>query len=145
MARSVGFGQFAKRMKVVAQGVTENVTLGVRKAALVADQVAVNETPVDTGRARANWIPSIGAPSGRTVDEPVTGDGHASEVFAVLNAVNLVSKWKAGSGHSIFFTNNLPYIERLDDGYSPQGSDMTGKAVRAAQQVLKQHKLLKGV
>lgn len=145
MARSNGLGEFARRMSVVADIVSENIDKGVRKAYLVADQVAVSETPVDTARAKANWLPSIGAPAPGTIDPPVPGDAGASEAMALLAAQNVVVKWKAGKGVSLFLSNNLPYIIPLDDGHSPQSSDMSGKAVAAAREVLRSHKLLKGV
>lgn len=145
MARSNGLGDFAKRMEVIADNVMENITLGVRKAALAADQVAVMETPVDTGRAKANWLPSIGSPAAGTVDPPVPGDGNASETFAMLRANQVIQKWQAGRGQSIFLTNNLPYIVRLEEGWSDQGRDMAAHALEAAQYVLRKHRLLKGV
>lgn len=145
MAKSVGMGQFARRMKVIAHTVIENAERAVRQSALVADQVAVMETPVDTARARANWITSIGSPVSREEDPPVAGDAGASATKALLQGASVISRWKVGQG-SIFITNNVDYIIPLDEGSSQQSPEgMTKPALAAAQQVLRRAKLLKGV
>lgn len=66
-------------------------------------------TPVDSGRARNNWFASIGAPSSETT-ESLTGNE-----ISINDIPNFVI------GKKVFFTNNLPYIERLEyDGWSQQ-------------------------
>jgi len=79
----------------------------VRKVALTVDRELVLKTPVDTGRARSNWIPSLEAPSVRLV-EP----GQKPDIDGEL-AQYTVDK-------TIFITNNLPYIRRLNEGHSDQ-------------------------
>lgn len=90
------------------------------KAAVAAQKIAgevfrrvILRTPVDTGRARGNWQVTIGAPSDLTLDGT---DGGRS---AVLRAIETVRGWRLGSA-AIYLTNNLPYIERLENGWSKQ-------------------------
>lgn len=62
-------------------------------------------TPVDTGRARANWHMDIDTPTVRIV-EP--GQDTSPNI----------SQYKIGQ--TVFVSNNLPYIRRLNDGWSSQ-------------------------
>ncbi len=66
-------------------------------------------TPVDTGHARANWVPSIGTPA---LEEVEGLSAHAAGVAAVL-------KFKLGDG-ALFISNGVPYINRLNYGHSKQ-------------------------
>lgn len=77
-------------------------------------------TPVDTGRARGNWQATTGSPATGEL-----GENRNAKVGTApaLRALEVARGWKVGSA-SIFLTNNLPYIERLENGYSgqaPQG------------------------
>ncbi|MCG8041320.1 MAG: HK97 gp10 family phage protein [Candidatus Thiodiazotropha endolucinida] len=72
-------------------------------------------TPVDTGRARGNWIYSVGAPNRRTDSQP--NDRSGSRVTGELN--HLVS----GDDGIYYFNNNLPYIGALEAGVSSQSPD----------------------
>ena len=68
-------------------------------------------TPVDTGHARANWVPSVGEPFRGNV-EGVAPSEHDRGVIAVLG-------YKLGDGPA-WVTNNVPYILFLNDGSSAQ-------------------------
>lgn len=73
----------------------------------------VTNTPVDTGRARANWQPSIGSPASGTI-EATDKDGSAT----INKGANVI---KHAAGNVFYLTNNLPYIYRLEfDGWSKQ-------------------------
>lgn len=96
----------------------------VKKTALSVDRELVLETPVGNpdlwqspappgysgGRARANWFASINIPRSDTTES--TDRDSSNTVQAVLGEYNL--------GDTIFITNNLPYIQRLNDGWSTQ-------------------------
>lgn len=85
----------------------------MRRVALDIDSALVLTTPVDTGRARSNWQVSIGKTAAGTVDQPVS----AQE--AIDTAKGQLSKLR-DSDDKIHITNNLPYIQRLNEGWSPQ-------------------------
>lgn len=97
--------------------------------AIVANLVAAPSeggTPVDTGWARANWVPAIGAPFTGT-------DGSRSSVSSAaqtLGQANLLS-YKIALG-PVFISNNVPYILALNDGHSKQA--MPGFVEKAIDQ-----------
>jgi len=69
----------------------------------------IKRSPVDTGRFRGNWQFTINsAASGQlpTTTDPTGGLISASQ------------GWESGS--SFYMTNNLPYAERLEFGWSKQ-------------------------
>lgn len=68
-------------------------------------------TPVDTGHARANWIPSVGQPNTTESD----GSGNA----AYQSGVVAVASYKLGQG-ALWVANVVPYVTRLNYGYSAQ-------------------------
>lgn len=86
----------------------------VRRVVLDIFRRVIFKTPVDKGRARANWQPSIGAPASGIVDATDT-DGAAT--VAKVKAV--VARMDAGD--VIYLANNLPYIMQLEEGGYPAG------------------------
>ena len=86
----------------------------VKKIAFELFTRIVLKTPVDTGRARANWSVSIGAPSG-TISAATDKAGGAT-ISAGVQGIN----GAAPAQQVIWLENNLPYIEALEDGSSLQ-------------------------
>jgi ribosome modulation factor len=83
----------------------------------------VDLTPVDRGTARSNWVVRRGSPfslvyrayaPGRFLGRGETANRAAAlrQAAGVLRGHN--------DGAAIYITNNLPYIGRLNDGYSKQ-------------------------
>lgn len=72
-------------------------------------------TPVDTGRARGNWFVGISGQV-RTIDN------NRKATSAVIEGVNVINSAKTIEYPLIVISNNLPYIERLNDGYSTQAA-----------------------
>ena len=90
--------RFAKAIGVS----TEKAT---RKIAFELYSDIVQATPVDTGRAKANWNIGFGAINTRVTK---------STRFQLINLPK-------GSGkRAIYITNHLPYINRLENGSSKQ-------------------------
>ena len=85
-----------------------------RKVSLDVTANLVETTPVDTGWARANWIPSVGQPS----ESPVGSKESISVVEQALGKTK-VAGFKDIS-QKVFITNNVPYITDLNDGTSKQ-------------------------
>ena len=141
MATSFGFRQFAERMNAIAKKFGDNASETVRRAAIAADYVAVNATPVDTGRARANWRVGIGNPVLTYNEDDFDQGGGAT----VRNNESVISLWEVGKG-PIFISNNVPYIVPLDRGSSAQApSGMSSLAIQAARAQLGSARLLEGV
>lgn len=80
------------------------------------------DTPRDTGWARANWVMSWGAP---VVDPVVAATSDPSPALVSRAAVRQqqsiadVMAYDLDKG-AIFTTNNVPYIGRLNEGWSKQ-------------------------
>lgn len=77
--------------------------------ALEIDKELRRTTPVDTGHARRNWVPSVGEP---VRIEAKDDQAHADGVAAVLS-------YQLADG-ALWIANNVPYIRRLNYGHSSQ-------------------------
>lgn len=93
---------------------TELVSVVCRKTALEAFARIIMKTPVKTGMARNNWFCEIGRPSEQT---SASADQSGAGSLARVNSV--VGTWNPITG-GIHLTNNLPYINRLEHGWSKQ-------------------------
>lgn len=88
----------------------------LRKIAERMFENIVRRTPVDTGWARANWIPSINEPDVRSPgSSPKDGESFpdASEAIAAVVQTGRV-------GDVFWLTNSVPYIRALEYGHSQQ-------------------------
>lgn len=153
---------FQRRLGDLAVRVEAGGARAVRRAALAIDQTLVLATPVDTGRARANWIASINVPADG-VDEfftpPAARTKEAHEAAASVNTSRALEQAQAvinaargptrGAGGrfqtpSIWLTNNLPYIDALNRGSSPQqaGGHFVELAVKAGAETVRGVRLL---
>lgn len=87
---------------------TENAhKRAVRKAAIRVFSNIIKMTPVDTGRARANWF----------VDTKLHND--TSNSVTPLSATEIASGIPAKMESSVYLFNNLPYIEAIEYGGYP--------------------------
>jgi len=102
-AQVAGFGKAASQR---VQNVRKGVTIKLLGAVVL-------DTPVDTGRARANWNISQDQPD-RTVNEDTDKGG-----VTVLNKITAEVQ-KTSGDTPVFLTNNLPYIGGLENGNSKQ-------------------------
>lgn len=82
----------------------------VRETALRAFTNISLATPVKSGRARGNWNIAVD-----TVDASTSESTDAPDLMKAAAAIaNFVI------GKTIYISNNLPYIKRLNNGYSKQ-------------------------
>lgn len=90
-------------------------------------------TPVDTGWARANWVPNIGSPI-----DSVAGSYEAAEKGQLpgdqaSGIAKVATSYRVASGNKIYITNNVPYILRLNMGSSRQApSGFIRRAIKKA-------------
>ena len=93
----------------------EKIDIAVKKIGIDALKNVVKKSPVDTGRFRGNWQTTIGTPTSLTV-RSVDKSGTAT-----INAgVRKVTKFDYKKNKVIFIQNNLPYANRLENGWSRQ-------------------------
>ena len=143
MAKHKTLGGFGKAIIKIAKDIQPNTIEGVRKAALVVDQVAVIQTPVDTGYARSRWVASIGIPVAAEtgVQSRVEIGGEIAAAIAISQASSVIKTWK-GIG-SIFISNPLEYVVYLDEGSSEQAPEgMSEDAIQAGRQALRDIRIL---
>lgn len=117
MPRGLTPRAFALDLKKFGEVTRKQATLIFRKIALDLDTRVVLDTPVDEGRARGNWFPSINVPS--TQVELSSTDKSGSGALSRLDSVIASAKL----GDTIWQTNNLPYILPLENGSSKQAPD----------------------
>lgn len=86
----------------------------------------VRKTPVDTGRARANWNISVNAPDRTVHDTPLLRAIHGmttpdpASFAATHSALNRAAGLEVTPQDEIWISNNLPYIVALEHGHSQQ-------------------------
>lgn len=88
--------------------------------AIVGD--LVYKTPVDTSKALSNWVATLESPAKESIMPHfpgIQGSTRNASAAETLNQAKAVLK-KKKPGQIIFITNNLPYIVRLNEGYSAQ-------------------------
>lgn len=85
-----------------------------RQLVLDVNRKIAENTPIDTGWARSNWIPS----KGRPLPQPV-GDRENVDLLAVSSGIAEIKSWDLFKGPA-FITNNVPYINDLNAGTSKQ-------------------------
>lgn len=91
-------------------------------------------TPVDSGWARANWIPTIAQPAPDAVGSETAVSSAES---AQREGLAVVATY-AGQ-EPVFVTNNVPYIARLNNGWSQQApAAFVERAVAKAEQTMEQ-------
>jgi hypothetical protein len=134
---------FSLDIKAFAERVEKNADQVISKVCLDLLSDIVLNTPVDTGRARANWQCSIGAPaSGEVSYNSDAGKGIAApkESGASAYAIAAGATSVASAPRNIFWiTNNLPYINRLEfDQWSNQApSGMVRLAINRAERKMR--------
>jgi hypothetical protein len=99
--------------RFAAKSQTEMKTV-IQKITMEAFERVVLKTPVDTGRARANWSPAVGAPTTASYPEKMDKSGGT----AIAAAQKAAFDWNCIG--SIYLCNNLPYIGALEYGSSRQ-------------------------
>lgn len=143
--------KLSQRLPIFAKKTTEDVALTI-----VNDVTQV--TPVDVGEALSNWIISLDAPSVETipafapspkgrvkdgkwqhaVDPVVTAQNNLPSVLSAATAV------LAGRvpGQPIYISNNLPYIQKLNEGSSEQApAGFVDRAIILGREVASKAKL----
>lgn len=106
----------------------------VRGAAFQIFGGVVERTPVRDGPLRANWQAELNRPNEATV--PYTGAPGAAAATATTKASEIMQRFNAGD--VIWFTNNLPYAEKMEKGGSGQApSGMVDVTLREFDKAIK--------
>ena len=102
----------------ISKEVGEFVGDTLRTLALDIDRRVVLATPVRDGGAKRNWLASVGTPNNSVID---VGDGipRAQAEQAAIDQGSVAING-ANDYATIYVQNNLPYIVRLNEGWSEQ-------------------------
>lgn len=139
--------QFQKNLLILTSKIERNINNVVKKAALAVHSAVVLATPVDTGRARSNWLVAIGSPT-RSTRTPFS----AGKKLGLQEGANASAAIAAGEQiifsrkitQDIFISNNLDYIADLNRGTSAQAPALfVEQAVKVGQRILRSIKIVK--
>lgn len=142
------FALIGKVMEKRAANVVAGAAKVARAVATRIGEEVVYDTPVDTGTARSNWIMTIDEIATYTIPAYVpypkthhdiyehragqkaagyvhalgTGDKEetANASAALAQHAAAIEQYDALFNHTIYIANNVIYMGRLNEGYSPQ-------------------------
>lgn len=103
-------------LKKSVEEMRKRVNLGMRAITLEGTKRIMMGTPVDIGRARANWNGTVGEPDLST-DDNLTKADVPGKLKANQDAARKVDFY---AGEVFVLANGLPYIEALEHGHSKQ-------------------------
>lgn len=104
--------KFTLDLSKAVQKANGRVGIVLRRTCMDLFSRIVMKTPVDTGRARANWTAGIGTiPTGTTEDVDKRGGDTVAKANEIL-------KTAEPTGPVVYLANNLPYIGPLERGHS---------------------------
>ena len=145
MARTTMHG-FRMRITEIADGVERNADQMMRKTVITVASAVALRTPVDTGRARANWRTNVGGPLTSQVSGFPKGKKGSTGAQAAGQAASDAAA-KMGSyrnGSPVFISNNLPYIGRLNAGSSKQApAGFVESAIAAGLNAIRKARLVR--
>ena len=124
-----------KQVTAIVRGLDRFAERLIVKITLDVTANLIETTPVDTGWARANWVPSVGQRSRRPAQSfpgrtPSAFVQAASAKQSVGQAQTIGYKLERGR---VFVSNNVRYITRLNDGYSRKApAGFVQRAIRKA-------------
>lgn len=102
--------EFENAKKVLLKG-CDKVMRGV---AIEVFGEVIHQSPVDKGTFKGNWQCTLTKPAGGTLDTTDKGgDATVAKANSVIATFTIAKK-------SLLLTNNLPYAQRLADGWSKQ-------------------------
>lgn len=135
-----------QRVQQLAKAIVVNAGLAQKAVAIQVLTNVVQATPVDTGRARSNWLVGVGEPDTSTRDTLAQGSKGSSAVEVTQQVIQEGSAaLNQGTAPTLYISNNLPYIVPLNQGTSKQApAGFVEAAVIAAQRAIERIKLLAG-
>lgn len=116
-------GEFSKRMNQQGSDITVNLNKKTRRVALAIDTLLVKAMPVDTGRAKSSVVVTVGNASQDITEQAYypgeKGSTSGANTQAAIGQAEAALRDRQ-PGEEIHINVNIPYIGRLNEGYSPQ-------------------------
>jgi hypothetical protein len=107
--------QFTLQLNKEIADTEEKIEDAIALIALDSLRGVVRKSPVDTGRFRGNWIVSKNAAN--TTSSQVT-DKNGGQT--ITKGSGVINTFKMNADSRIIIQNNLPYANRLENGWSKQ-------------------------
>lgn len=107
------------QVRAVVRGLTRVTERAITKITFDVVANLTENTPVDTGWARANWVPAIGSPVTKDLSGVRPTEQNASSAAAEQQSAlgHVLTGYRLARG-KVFISNNVPYIVRLNEGSS---------------------------
>ena len=104
----------AAQLAKIAKSSEQKMETVIKKSLIRLGSMIVNESPVDTGRFKNNWLSAYGAADTSTTESTdISGGASIGALTAKLNGIIV--------GDAFYFTNSLPYAQRIEYlGWSEQ-------------------------
>jgi hypothetical protein len=131
MARTTLMG-LSRSMKRRSENLPKKVSEVAKKVSLVVVDDLTQKTPVDTSKALSNWQTKIGSPVSTAIPPYIAGMQGSTQEQSAQAVISITKSVLAGKtpGKTIYISNVLEYISRLNDGHSAQ--EPAGFVERAA-------------
>ena len=122
--------QFAFELDKAKLDTDEKISDAISLIAMFCLRGIVQKSPVDTGRFRSNWQVSKNVP--RTTKLNSTKENQAA---TIARGQRIIETFDLKNDRMIIIQNNLPYANRLENGWSKQAPNgMVGLTVNEAAQ-----------
>ena len=96
-----------------AKDVQEDISEEIRTVAIKVLRNVVSDAPVDTGLFKGNWLVGISSKDPRVIKrKSISGQ------VSINTGIRKIGKQKGFE--DIWISNNLPYAQRLNEGWSGQ-------------------------
>lgn len=106
-------GDFSLAFKQINDKTDKQLNRIIKKTVFDLTSSIISDTPVDTSRAKNNWFVTFDTPSDNTID---TLDNSGNTAINKANTKIMNNKVPM----VYWINNNLPYIMRLEYGWSKQ-------------------------
>jgi hypothetical protein len=107
--------QFTLQLNKEIADTDEKIEDAIALIALDSLRGVVMKSPVDTGRFRGNWIVSKNAPNAKSSEVTDKNGGQT-----ITKGSGVIDTFKMDTDSRIIIQNNLPYANRLENGWSKQ-------------------------
>lgn len=134
----------ADSLEAKAKAIDEAASRNAVDTALAIVGDLAYKTPVDTSKALSNWQVTLDNAATGTIAPHYPGSQGSSQRASAAETINAAKRVLANKkpGQAIFITNNLPYIKRLNDGYSAQApAGFVERAVLIGRKMLSKFKI----
>jgi len=103
---------FESDWQKISEKLDKTLSQGIRATLFEVGAAIIKDTPADTGRARGNWQSSVNSGATGELSRKQKGKRSGAATTELSQEVNVAI------GNIFYLTNNVPYIRRLEYGYS---------------------------